>query len=225
MTWIPLLLLVACSSEPPPLPPSAPQGASAAPSTDATSPGAPAPADPAAAPVPADPNVPAEPNVPADPNVPQHVVHLAGGVERTYDEARFACCKFSDFEPVFAAYLQLTAALAAGSQADAQAAVQGLRGALTTVIAHPEVDAPAKAELEKMDGVAGRMDGASIEDMRAHLLELSRTTIIFARARAGGNITLVEAGCAETSTVWLQSSGTIANPYSGPSPAPCGTFR
>jgi len=200
-------------------------GGPAAPAGDGSALGAPAADGTVGAPTTPPPNGVAPTPPPEDPGAPFHTVAGATGESRSFHDAKFSCCKDENFTPVMAAYAGMTAALATDAKADAQAAVDAFRASVKVASSAAGVDPQAVGELKKMDDAAKAMSGKELVDMRAGLKALSPTAVIFARAHSGGPTTLVEVYCAGDDAAWLQSPEAVANPYAGPSDAPCGEFR
>lgn len=244
MRWIPLALLIACGDLPEPVPvqggPLGGPGAQTAEGQPAAGPGAPAPAGEAAPGVGgplADAQAPVEgqpvgdgeagPGDPGDedPSAPRHLVLTSAGGDRELAEATFGCCKDTAYQPVYDGYLALTAAMAAQDDAAANAGLEAMRAAVAAAVALDRVDPPAKAELVRMDSMAKEMLELDLNAKRGVLMDLSTVAIIFARARAGGELKMVEAYCSTTGKAWLQSVGDVANPYAGSADAGCGAFR
>lgn len=225
-----LSLLLACSSEAPVAPPAPTPGPAESPTTPPAAtldpPGTPSAA--AGAPGAAPPPAGADPAAAApveDPNHPVRLVNIEPGQDKPYAEAAFACCKEASYEPIFTEYLALVSALSQDDLAAARPALTRARSAITTAKAAPEVDEPARKELEKIDQMLAAMEGAELATVRQGLGELSRVMIVFARARAGGSVALVETWCQTTNSSWLQAGQTVTNPYTGPQEPPCGAFR
>lgn len=165
---------------------------------------------------------------PAKPKIPvvtgQQVDHAAASPE-AFGEKGFPCCGSEPATAVVLGFVALGEALAADDLDGANTKIAALRSALATATTDPAATETTRPLLEDMAKLTDRMRGQDIEGVREEFLDLSTKALAFASAAQGGEATVAVAFCPMKPGRWLQTQGTIANPYYGASMLTCGVFE